>query len=170
MTTGIKVTTTIKKSRSTTTFNLHAILDLLVALAVGFIQRRTAKGLDYNGNPFPGYSSSYAEQLRAMGESTKVDLTVTGAYLADIGERSRTVNESTGSARATIGPGTGTSAQVAPPSKGKARAVKTGARSPAHNILARYLSVKFPHLGLTRDEQKKLAAMAVKVALKQTSR
>lgn len=167
---AITIKTTVKKSKSVVGFDLNAILNLLVPLAVGMIQRRTAKGLDVDGRPFQPYAPSYAEQLREMGESTKVDLTVTGAYLADISERSRYVNEATATARATIGPGTGTSAQVAPPSKGKKRAVKTGRRSPPHNVLARYISRKYPHLGLTPDERKRLAAKAVQVAMKQVPR
>ena len=51
-------------------------------------------------------------------------------------------------------------------SQGKAK--RTGKRSPPHNVLARLLSIKYPHLGLTADEMKKLAAQAAKIALKQT--
>jgi hypothetical protein len=162
VTSGVKVTTRGPQAQ----IDVAAMLDFLVAAAIGMVQRRTAKGIDLDGRPFPGYSEAYAEKLRAMGESTKVDLTVTGAYLAGISERSRVI-DANGNARATIGPGTGTSESVAPPAKGRARAVRTGKRSPSHAVLARYLSRKFPHLGLTADERARLAKQAMRIALKQ---
>jgi hypothetical protein len=163
MTSGVKVT----KRGPQIAIDVNAMLDFLVAAAIGMVQRRTAKGLDVNGNSFAPYSAEYSEQLRAMGESTSVDLTVTGAYLAGISERSRTVDAATGTARATIGPGTGTSASVAPPAKGRARAVRTGKRSPSHAVLGRYLQMKRPHLGLSKDEAARLAKQAMRIALKQ---
>lgn len=166
MTSGVKVT----KRGPQIAIDVNAMLDFLVAAAVGMIQRRTAKGIDVDGNAFPAYSRSYQEQLRAMGESTDVDLTVTGAYLQGISERSRTVDAATGVARATIGPGTGTSASVAPPAKGRARAVRTGKRSPSHAVLGRWLQMKRPHLGLTKDEAARLAKQAMRIALKQQGR
>lgn len=120
-------------------------LDWLSAQAIGIIQRRTSKGLAIGGAPFAAYSPAYRAQLAAMGETQKVDLTVTGAMLADLREVGRTANEWYGSV--TIGPGTGTSEKRKPPSKRtasgklkkkppKPRAVKTGQRSPPHNVLA----------------------------------
>jgi hypothetical protein len=148
-------------------FAVDRILDFLVAQAVGMVQRRTAKGIDANGNAFPAYSPSYAAALVEGGENTKVDLTVTGAYLASISERSREVDMERGVARATIGPGTGTSEQRV---MAAGRARKTGKRSPPHNVLARFLERKFHHLGLTPDERKRLAAQAAKIALQQVQR
>ena len=166
MTSGVKVT----KKGPTIAIDVNAMLDFLVAAAIGLVQRRTAKGIDMNGNAFAPYSPEYAETLRAMGESVDPDLSVTGAYLAGISERSRTVDAATGVARATIGPGTGTSASVAPPAKGRDRAVRTGKRSPSHAILGRYLQMKRPHLGLSRDEANRLAKQAIRIALKQQAR
>lgn len=79
------------------------VLDWLASQAIGMIQRRTAKGIDLNGAPMKAYSLSYARQLVRMGEDLDVDLTVTGAMLADFRELSRTETS------VTVGPGTGTS-------------------------------------------------------------
>ena len=160
-----------------------AVLNLIVPLAVGLIQRRTARGLDVDGTSFAPYSSLYSMQLESVGENSNVDLTRSGAYLASISERSRSV-DANGTARATIGPGTGTSPEMplpppyvfsedkTPEQRAEAfadwkAAPKRAGRSPPHNVLARYLSIKFKHLGLAPDERKRLAEMAMKVALKQ---
>lgn len=156
MTSGVTVT-----KKGSVEIRLNALLDFLVAAAVGVIQRRSAKGVGLNG-PFPAYSPSYAAALREGGESTAVDLTVTGAYLAGISERSRTVDVAGMKASATIGPGTGTSEQRHF-ADGKAK--RTGKRSPPHAVLARLLSIKYPHLGLRPEEMKQLAAQAAKIAL-----
>ncbi len=169
--------------RNRVEIDVVAILDFLVVTAVGMLQRRTAKGIDADGNPFSPYSNLYSLQLRSVGERDNVDLTRSGAYLAGIGERSRSL-DANGNARATIGPGTGTSPGMplpppfvfseskTPEQRAEAFAdwkasPKTKRPSPAHNVLARYISVKFKHLGLSPDEQKRLAAQAVKIALKQ---
>jgi hypothetical protein len=92
--------------------DLSGMLDFAVSIAVGDVQRRVRDGVDLNGSAFAPYSPGYEQKLSLMGESTDVDLTVTGAYIASIGERSRTVT-ATG-ASAVIGPGTGTSMEVRP--------------------------------------------------------
>lgn len=157
------MTVTVQR-RGSVSWSLDKALDLAVATAVSMIVRRTQKGLDVTGVPFKSYSASYAEALREGGESTAVDLTVTGAYLASIGERSRSVDHANMRATATIGPGTGTSEQR---HFADGRAKHTGRRSPPHNVLARYLSVLRPHLGLTPDECKRLAAAMAKVLVRQ---
>jgi hypothetical protein len=149
----------IKRTRSgepmekTLAKKLQAVVSTIASQAVGMIQRRTAKGQDMRGGAFPAYSRSYQKQLVEGGELTKVDLTVTGAYLADIGERKRVTTQS--GVTVTIGPGSGTSEQR---DFQDGVAKHTGRRSPPHNVLAEYLSVKFKHLGLTPEEQKRLAA------------
>lgn len=132
---------------------LRAAAAQIATQAVGMIQRRTAKGIDMKGSAFPAYSTEYAKALREGGERTLVDLTVTGAYLADIGIR-KTDETATG-ITVTIGPGTGTSEQR---NFEDGKAKHTGRRSPAHNQLAVYLSRKFKHFGLTPEERKRLAA------------
>jgi len=92
--------------------DMSGMLDFAVSVAVGIVQRRTAAGTAIDGSNFAPYSPAYEQKLALMGESTNVDLTVTGAYIADIGERSRTVTPERASA--VIGPGTGTSAEVQP--------------------------------------------------------
>lgn len=151
-------------------------LDAVAAVAVGVLQRRTARGIDMRGNPFRPYSASYAAALVRGGERTNVDLTVTGAFLADIGERSRVVSAQRSTM--TIGPGTGTSeGRRARAGKKLKRKSKTGAtrkrgrmsvsggRSPPHNILGAYLHhgtatmPARPWAGFTRDETRYLAGV-----------
>lgn len=143
---------------------LDRVLDLAVAQAIGMIQRRTSRGVDKDGNGFAPYSAAYREALVAGGESTKVDLTVTGAYLGGFREHRRVVDAARGVAYALIGPGTGTSEQR---SFGEGRARHTGQRSPPHNVLGRYLNQRRPHLGLTPDERKRLATSMVKALVRQ---
>lgn len=92
--------------------DLSGMLDFAVSIAVGNVQRRIHEGVDLNGSAFAPYSPSYEKTLSLMGESTDVDLTVTGGYVASIGERSRSVSKERASA--VIGPDTGTSAEVRP--------------------------------------------------------
>jgi hypothetical protein len=164
--------------------DVNAALDFLVTQAVGIVQRRTARGLDINGKAFEPYSPLYSMQLRSVGERDNVDLTRSGAYLAGIRELERHVDSARGIAYVTIGPGTGTSPtrHLPPPyvfdpkktpeeraeafADWKAAPKKPG-RSPPHNQLARYLSVKRPHLGLSAEERQRLAQQMVRVLVKQ---
>ncbi len=170
-------------TRGSAVLDVNAMLDLAVTTAIGNIQRRTAKGIDLNGNAMEPYSELYALQLQSVGENAKVDLTRSGAYLASIKELSRTI-DANGNGRATIGPGTGTSPVMplpppyvfsdakSPAERAEAFArwkasPKAGGRSPPHNVLGSYLSEKRPHLGLLPDEAKRLAQQMVRVGVKQ---
>jgi hypothetical protein len=143
-----------------------AALDVIVPMIIGMIQRRTGKGVSSDGTALHQYAPGTVDRYGRMGESVKVDLAVTGAYLQGISERSRDVS-ATG-VRVLIGPGTGTSEQRRPPPRdaknGKPRAMATPHRSPPHNVLGRYLEFGTPrmparpHLGLTPDEQKRVAS------------
>jgi hypothetical protein len=62
-----------------------AILQHLALLAIGRIKRRTAQGLDANGNAFAPYSPRYKEQRRRAGWSTKPDLWLRGGMLGSLG-------------------------------------------------------------------------------------
>ena len=158
-------------------------LDAVAAVAVGVLQRRTARGIDRDGVPFRPYSAAYAASLVRGGERTNVDLTVTGAFLADIRELRRTV--AVGRSTLTIGPGTGTSEGRRAKAGKKLRRPnkKTGAkrrrgvmsvsggRSPPHNILGAYLHhgtarmPPRPWAGYTRDELRYLASVAAKLII-----
>jgi hypothetical protein len=212
---GCEAVTITKTTRGRIEIDVSGTLDWLSAQIVGIIQRRTGNGIGSDGGPFARYSDSYAETLGLMAESTNVDLTLTGAYVASISERSRTVTATGGTI--VIGPGTGTSEQMAPrytsaqqaartarAERRRAKAYrlaegmgldiaddvrrdadrkfarsqvggarKTGQRSPPHNVLGAYLHhgtprmPARPHLGLTPDEGKRLAARMVKLLLKQ---
>jgi hypothetical protein len=139
--------------------DVNAALDFVATQAVGIIQRRTAKGIDSSGQPFAQYSHEYAAELLAAGENTNVDLTRSGAYLAGISERSRTVTAA--HASVVIGPGTGSSPGP------------NGQRSPPHPVLGAILENgrgRLParrHLGLTPEERKRLAEKVSKIVIKQ---
>jgi hypothetical protein len=131
---------------------------------VGIIQRRTAQGKSWKGGALAQYSASYKEALSEGRESWKVDLTLTGSYLADIKvlkilERARDIV-------ILIGPGTGTSPHV---NLGNGRAQQTGRRSPPHNILGGYLErgtahmPARPHLGITPEERKRVSSLLAKL-------
>lgn len=58
---------------------LQKPLAAAAVMAVSVIQRRTAKGIDANGQAFRQYSKAYAEKKRESGRrSTTPDLTLTG--------------------------------------------------------------------------------------------
>jgi hypothetical protein len=82
-----------------------------------------------------------------MGEKTTVDLRVTGGLLSSL----KLLRVTTVGPALTMffGPDTGTSPQVAPPMKGRPRAVRTGRRGPQHNLVGAWLDVRFPWLGLS---------------------
>ena len=59
------------------------------AIALDILEKiieRTQKGIDKEGNKFPGYSKAYKESLnfKIGGKSSKVDLTLSGDMLADM--------------------------------------------------------------------------------------
>ena len=55
------------------------------------VRTKTAKGVDFRGNPFASYSDSYLKQLQREGKSTKVDLFNTGRMLGSITPSGRTI-------------------------------------------------------------------------------
>lgn len=54
---------------------------------VNVIRDRTAKSLDKNRNPFPAYSKEYkaSDDFKLAGKTSRVDLTLSGDMLADLG-------------------------------------------------------------------------------------
>ena len=57
------------------------------------IRTKTAKGIDFRGNPFAPYSDGYLKQLQREGKSTKVDLFNTGRMLGAITPSGRTIKK-----------------------------------------------------------------------------
>lgn len=176
------------KTKGKIVLDVNAALDFVASNAISMIQRRTAKGIDSNGAPFQPYSPLYALQLQAVGEKTNVDLTRSGAYLAGISERSRTVTADRASV--VIGPGTGSSPAMplpppyvfdehkTPEQRAEAfaewkSAPKKAGRSPPHPVLGAYLekgTATMParkHLGLTPDERKRLAERVAGLVIRQ---
>jgi len=147
------------------TVDRKALEKRLVPLILGWVKNRTHEGRDVDDNPFAGYSSSYRRTLGRMGESGAVDLRLTGGLLGSL----RHVRTETSSARLMVlvfGVGTGSSPAVRAPSKGRARAQRTGRRGPSHALVAMWLhrgtSVTPPRrwLGLGRGGEK-MAARAL---------
>lgn len=143
-------------------------LSLISSLAAGFIRKRTADGKDISGAPFKPYSPMYREMLTKGGEdANQVDLTVTGGLLASINERKRTVTAHGGSV--VVGPDTGTSPRV---SFRDGRAVRTGGRSPPHNVIGAWLHFgrgRMPprkFLGLTPRERQKISKALTRASAK----
>jgi hypothetical protein len=180
--------TITKQTRGKIELVVGPVLDYLAAIIPGYITRRSAKGISSDGTPFRPYSDLYAMQLRSVGESDAVDLTRSGDYLASISERSRTITPTGG--RLLIGPGTGTSRHMplpppyvfsqskTPQERAEAfadwkAAPKAQKRSPPHNVLGRILEkgngkiAPRPHLGLTPEERKRIAADIAKFAIRQ---
>ena len=135
--------------------DLGPALAAAAAVAIGHVRARTRSGVDIDGEQFAGYSGSYILKLTKMGEAAQVDLLLTGGLLNGVKVLSKTATS------VTIGPGTGTSPQVAPPKqrvskktgkplKARAAATKTGKRSPPHSLLGLWLHRGTPHMQARR--------------------
>ena len=66
------------------------------------IRTKTAKGMDFNDNPFAPYSQGYLNQLNKEGKSTKVDLFYTGRMMGALTPGGRTIKK-TGTNKITLG-------------------------------------------------------------------
>ena len=160
----VKVTRSGEPMETTLMKRIRAAATAIGPVIVGMIQRRTGKGESWKGGRLADYKQSYKDALAEGGESAKVDLTLTGSYLADIKVLKETFGQD--HARLLIGPGTGTSPQVTPKN---GHMQQTGERSPPHNILGGYLEYGTPkmrarpHLGLTDAERKRINALISKI-------
>lgn len=63
--------------------------------AIDLIRKRTDKGLDKDGSPFPGYSQAYKKSLdfKIAGKSSKVNLYLSGDMLTALGILSESPGE-----------------------------------------------------------------------------
>ena len=66
------------------------------------IRTKTAKGMDFNDNPFAPYSQGYLNKLNKEGKSTKVDLFYTGRMMGALTPGGRTIKK-TGTNKITLG-------------------------------------------------------------------
>lgn len=128
-----------------TKIDLHAIAKVIGPAAVGAILKRTAAGKDVDGKAFAPYRPRTHARYLKMGEDpSRVDLRLTGGLMTSLAVRR---SEVVGSMlRITIGPDTGTSPVVRPPSKGRSRAVRTGERGPIHTELGMWLHSGTPKM------------------------
>jgi hypothetical protein len=151
------------QTKNKTVIDIDAIARLCAARVPGLVLDRVNKGLDINDKPFAPYSASYREQLAEMGEGADVDLRQTGGLLNSV----RHVKTDKGKDVITLhfAPDAGSSAQVKAPRTGKARAKRTGKRSPAHNVVGYWLHHGTPRmrprpwLGLSPKDRQALAKL-----------
>ena len=142
MTVRIRLTKTLK-------LDAKRIAKVLPALILGAILRRVAKGRDTSDRPFAKYSSAYLERLTEMNEGHATDLRLTGGLLNSL--RHLRTSSDRDSVTITVGPGTGTSPQVQPPSRRtsasrRRRSQRTRRRGPPHNVLGGWLHKGTPHM------------------------
>jgi hypothetical protein len=131
MSVTVKVTGDIK-------LDVQTLAKKIAPAIIGRVLERTAKGIGSDGKPFREYAPMTRERYRDMGESAdNADLRLTGGLLNSVHLKS-TYQSATG-VLLVFGPDTGTSPQVAPPEKGKARAVRTGERGPPHNLVGLWI-------------------------------
>ena len=114
--------------------DLGKMADLVAALAIGHVKKRTREGRDIHDRPFRPYSAMYRAQLAEGGEGTNVDLSVTGGLLNSVKLLRKDVRKDGFLVR--IGPGSSTSPSV---HFDGGAAKRTGRRGPAHNILGAWL-------------------------------
>lgn len=149
-----------------------AVAQAIAPLAVGAIVDRTARGLDIHGRPFRTYSAEHRARLAAMGEAVDVDLRITGGLLNSV--HVQRTEHSGDTVTLVIGPDSGTSPTVAPPKKGRLRAVRTGGRGPPHAVLGAWLHYGRGHLpprpwlGLDPKARARLADEVRRIALRRS--
>ncbi len=174
-------------------FDLAAIARRIAPEVAGMMKTRARKGLDINGNAMAPYAPSTVAAHARAGESSAVDLTVTGAMLLGLAERVADRVLAGDRLEMVFGPDSGTSEErrfVRHRTKGgkvttKAgrknadgsagerslgRAAKTGERSPAHPQLAAWIHFGTAHqparpfVGLTKAEEQVIGALIQEVA------
>jgi hypothetical protein len=132
--------------------DVEAIARRAAALVPGLILKRCSEGRDTSDKPFRPYSGSYMHALVFVGESTVVDLRLTGGMLNSV--KLRETRKVPGGVELVFGPDTGTSpgVRLPPPwvlSDPKAAAAwkkkygsglpRTGKRSPPHNVVGYWI-------------------------------
>jgi hypothetical protein len=110
--------------------DVEAIARRAAALVPGLILKRCSEGRDTSDKPFRPYSGSYMHALAAGGETTVVDLRLTGGLLNSV--KLRETRKVPGGVELVFAPDTGTSPAA---SLAKGRAKRTGKRSPPHNVV-----------------------------------
>ena len=175
--------------------DLMAVVRRISPEITGMMKTRARKGLDVNGQPFAPYAPSTVEQYARGGESSKVDLTITGAMILGLAERVAERLVAGGRAEMLFGPGSGTSEErrlvrhrtksgkLTTKSLGKnawgievgrsqGRAAKTGERSPPHTQHAAWIHFGTermparPFVGLTEAEEAAIGKLIAEVALR----
>lgn len=158
------------KIRGDIKLDVAGLTKKLAPAILGRVLERTAKGIGSDGKPFRAYAPMTRERYTLMGEdASTVDLRLTGGLLNSVHLKSTLTSPT--SATLVFGPDTGTSATVAPPEKGRARAVRTGDRGPPHNLLGLWIHngrgrmPPRPWLGLSPDDKKWVRALILKLGV-----
>lgn len=157
---------TTKRSGPPVKFDGEKAARLISGYVPGAIIRRTAQGLDANGNPFAPYTPGYRRTLGKMGEDTSEDLRLTGGLMNSIKVREKRITAA--GVEVVIAPDTGTSPQVRAV---KGRAKRTGEQGPPHNILGYWLHHGTPHMrarpfmGLSPEQEAELNRILARARL-----
>jgi hypothetical protein len=157
---------TIRRTGKPYKFDAVKVEKLIKAYVPGAIIRRTDKGISSTGSIFAPYSPEYVDALRRGGESTAVDLRLTGGLINSI--KVVSIDVSANSLRFVIAPDAGTSPSV---TLADGRAKRKSGRSPPHNVLGYWIEngtasmPARPFLGLTPAQEKELAILLDKAKL-----
>jgi hypothetical protein len=166
----------IKKTppRETYSFNPEAMAQLASSFFIGHVQERVGRGVDIDGKDFVRYSEGYALHLVEMGESTKVDMRLTGGMLNALGiiDKSKRGNV----VSYVVGLKTGASRRVKAPKRGRARSARTRSFGGSWNVVGYAHQHGRKHLpmrrwfGITRKALKEMMDDMKAVALKKQMR
>lgn len=146
-------------SRGQVAVDVDAIAKAVAARVPGLVARRVDAGLDIFDRPFAPYRGSYMHALTKGGESTVVDLRLTGGMLASV--KVREVRRDGDDVVIVIAPDAGTSPAV---SLADGKAKRTGRRGPPHNVVGYWIHhgtptmPARPWLGLSPSDMSKLVA------------
>lgn len=157
---------TTKRTGPPVRFNSEKAIRLIAGYVPGAIIRRTAQGLDANGQPFAPYTPRYRQTLAKMGEDQSEDLRLTGGLMNSVKVREKRVTAA--GVEVVIAPDTGTSPRVV---AAGGRAKRTGDQGPPHNILGYWLHHGTPHMrarpfmGLSPDQQDELNRILARARL-----
>lgn len=145
--------------------DLSRALRMLEEAAIGEVQRNTMAGKDKNGAPLRPYSKSYREALQRGGESTDVDIHVTGGLLKSMkairGHAAGSSRLASAIGEIEIGWGDTRSEQRR---FADGAAKKTGKLGPPHRLLAAWLTRTRP-IGLTKEARRRLADLVRRIGV-----
>jgi hypothetical protein len=154
----VSVTFEVAKPTGKIVIDVDAMAKRAAAFVPGLVLRRVDDGRDIFDRPFAPYSGSYMHALTEGGESTAVDLRLTGGLLNSV--KLRETRQVSDGVELIFGPDTGTSPAV---SLAGGRAKRTGGRGQPHNVVGYWIHHGTPRmparpwLGLSPRDMETLA-------------